>query len=142
MKIEHFVAQSKDAGLRLTWSNLYGACVGTPGPPHRQTCDTRKGATGCDADPSTIRDEDFRYPNGRIEHPMLQHDLDEVLNLNVRHLVRARREALRRFTMHNKGWGKVHLERVLAELEARDGREQPEHAAMLASYVRRAVQRR
>jgi uncharacterized protein (TIGR02646 family) len=44
MKIEHFVAQSSQPAMSLSYQNMLGACSGGMGkPPRQQHCDTKRG---------------------------------------------------------------------------------------------------
>lgn len=147
MKVEHFVAQSTTLGepLRLTWSNLHGACVGGEGLPRaQQTCDTRKRALPCSLDPLQIRDEDFSYSaSGELRHAdaAVQADVDEVLNLNASVLVRARRQALTSVIAERRQadrWTRTALESALADLDPVHG-PLPPFAGLRAFWLRRKL---
>lgn len=97
MKIEHLEAQ--DGTLRdLEWPNLLGACRGGEGaPPNQQHCDTRKGSRSLTLHPLSHHAERVHYlldGTVRAGDQSMQGDLDDVLNLNVARLVRARAAAL------------------------------------------------
>lgn len=121
MKIEHWVPQSVDAGLELTWSNLLGACPGgMGGPAASQHCDTSRGNAQITIDPRGDIEHGFRYlTNGRIEldDPSRQAELDDLLCLNIDKLRRARRavlEGMKAAMARKKGeWSRSFVERQI-----------------------------
>jgi len=102
MKIEHFVPQSnaeRGHELRMVWSNLFGACLGSEGsPPREQHCDTRKGDRESPLSPlDPMLAERLRYSRGgqvESDAPGLADHLHDVLGLNVSKLVNNRKEVI------------------------------------------------
>lgn len=144
MKIEHFLPQSRHPDKAIAWSNLLGACPGNEGKPRRlQTCDTRKGDKEIQLDPQGPLVDRIRYSNSghiEIDAPELQHELDEVLNLNTRQLVDNRKGALqglvavlRRENRRTGTWRADVFLRKLAKLDA-DGR-LDEYVGVLESWL-------
>jgi uncharacterized protein (TIGR02646 family) len=141
MKIEHHVAQQAPSGREheLDWKNLLGACPGNEGSAEKdQHCDTRKGGRSITLNPTDPRCENpLRYlPDGRItsEDAAIQHEIEQVLNLNVAYLCRNRKAALDAFIaakIKNRpdAWSDEQLRRWLKELET------PEANGMLMEYV-------
>src|ERR1700759_1884449 len=90
MKIEHWQSQARFPQRQLDYSNLLGACLGGKGkPPKFQHCDTRKEELDLSmnpADPAHDVERVIRYdPNGPIRStgPVLDREINEVLNLNA-----------------------------------------------------------
>ena len=55
MKVEHFKSQEQFPFLQLSYSNLFGSCMGNEGKPKKiQTCDTRKGNSELAINPVAI----------------------------------------------------------------------------------------
>jgi len=101
MKIEHFKPQSQYPELQLDYHNLLAACDGNQGsPPDLQHCDTHKGDEEMTLNPADSQkncEEYIKYSsNGRIyaEHPFIDKDLNQILNLNTQTLVNNRCQAL------------------------------------------------
>lgn len=102
MKIEHFQCQERYSDKQLDYSNMLGACLGNEGSKNAdQHCDTFKGNKDLTLNPS----EPFRLPiNNTIEYKndgtisstdeSLDNELNQVLNLNVKKLVNARKGVL------------------------------------------------
>lgn len=109
MKVEHFLPRGGPDGdprREIDWSNLLGACDGNEGQRRsEQTCDTRKGSKKLVLDPREAKHmQKVRYladgilKVGRNDHE-LQKDVDEILNLNSKVLVRSRKNALDGFLL-------------------------------------------
>lgn len=101
MKIEHWKSQDGHPELQLDYNNLLGACQGGQGfPSNLQHCDTKKGSTEITINPldSNKNCEDLiRYRgNGEIYSLEIDinHDLNEILNLNTQTLVNNRKDVL------------------------------------------------
>lgn len=103
MKVEHHVAQSADPARALDWDNLLGVCKGNEGKPRaQQTCDTRRGNRPLPLDPkdeAIERQVAYERSSGRIVavDPDQQGVFDDVLGLNVHHVVQARAAVLEAF---------------------------------------------
>ena len=101
MKMEHWRCQAHYPDEQLTYRNLLGACPGGEGQPHKlQHCDTRKGNQDLrwnPADPSRNVASRLSY---RIDGAIVSddcefdHQLNDVLNLNLPILKRRRRGVL------------------------------------------------
>jgi uncharacterized protein (TIGR02646 family) len=101
MKIEHWKSQDEYPELQLIYSNLLGACQGGQGfPRNLQHCDTRKSnfeitINPLDSNKSCENLVKYRG-NGEIysDDEAINHDLNEILNLNMQTLVNNRRDVL------------------------------------------------
>lgn len=102
MKIEHRQAQKKYPKLQLDYQNILASCKGNDGrakhlPRH---CDTSKGEkeiTINPADKSKNCETLIKYKsNGRIysDDPIINKELDDILNLNTYELVNYRKEII------------------------------------------------
>jgi uncharacterized protein (TIGR02646 family) len=105
MKIEHFKCQDYYPELQLDYQNLLGACKGGEGQPrHLQHCDTYKGSSAFDFDPTAVLpaiDSLIWYgTDGSInsDNSELNRQLNDVLNLNNIRLINNRKAALDAFT--------------------------------------------
>lgn len=99
MTIEHFEAQSKNADLRLNYTNMLGVCLGNRGKAkHLQHCDVSRGNKPLYVDPRQKHCEEVvKYrPNGEIyaESEQITSSLEDTLNLNVRELRDGRKIAM------------------------------------------------
>jgi uncharacterized protein (TIGR02646 family) len=99
VRIEHWKSQSEHADLQLSWPNLFAACHGNEGKDRAdQHCDVRKGKLQMTLNPTVQKHiASLRYDTtGQLQSndPILQKDLDEVLNLNHVSLRRNRKEAV------------------------------------------------
>lgn len=143
-KIEHFVARSTDPSRIVDWKNLHASCLGGEGsPPALQTCDTRKGARASSLDPLTIREEDFHYSaSGEVEHPA-RSDVNDVLNLNMARLVRARQQAISGLVarLKRKRWTRTTLQAELDALEVEAVATLPPFAGLQAFWLRKRLHR-
>ncbi|MFK5970591.1 MAG: TIGR02646 family protein [Candidatus Marithrix sp.] len=101
-KIEHHKSQKKNRQenpkLELEYQNLLGACMGNEGKPLRlQHCDTHKGEKELTINPiDKIKNCEklIKYrKDGRIysDNPVIDKDLNEILNLNMQTLVTYRK---------------------------------------------------
>lgn len=102
MKIEHWKSQDEYPLLQLDYNNLLGACQGGEGSPsHLQHCDTKKGNTEITINPldNNRNCEDLiKYAgDGRIYSYdlIMNHELNEVLNLNMQTLKNNRGDILK-----------------------------------------------
>ena len=103
-KIEHVKCQSENPDLELDYDNLLMACNGNHGFPKKmQTCDTFKGERDLSFSPADrLRNiENFiKYlPNGEIrsDDPVIDDEIDSVLNLNSLDLKKIREVYYRNF---------------------------------------------
>ena len=116
MKIAHFVPQSYDRSLALTWCNLFGACYGNDPRPAKSDsesigrhpdpsadpelhCDAKQGPLRLDdrLRPDLLAADLLRFkPDGTIDSVDLDlsQELHAKLNLNLRLLVHNRIKAL------------------------------------------------
>ena len=99
MKIEHYKCQDNYSALQLNYSNLLGACTGNEGNPKKlQTCDTKKGNADITINPISANHncegQIKNLSNGEIhtDDPIIEKELNDVLNLNMQTLVDGRRE--------------------------------------------------
>ena len=102
MKIEHFVAQSTNPTMSLSYQNMLGACSGGMGkPPRLQHCDTKRGDRPIEFSPSDpqrdIHPLIVLSADGRITSPdpTFGEQLDSTLGLNLARLVNERERQLR-----------------------------------------------
>jgi uncharacterized protein (TIGR02646 family) len=101
MKIEHWRGQTNHPLLQLNYDNLLGACRGGEGKPLvNQHCDTRKGGRDLLVNPASLAQDiidGIRYQtNGEIrsDHDQLDHEIDDILGLNVALLKSSRKSVL------------------------------------------------
>lgn len=108
MKLAHIVPQSGSddgARLRLTWSNIVGACLGGAGPdvpkvrPKLMHCDSLQGDTRLvpQLDPVQFVNGSLYYnSDGEIHSrdPAVETQLEHVLGLNRKPVLRKRLDAL------------------------------------------------
>ncbi|MFA7236793.1 MAG: retron system putative HNH endonuclease [Phycisphaeraceae bacterium] len=106
MKIAHWHSQTGHPAEQLDYANLLGACMGNKGRPKKeQHCDTHQENENISINPANRdhhqRIEQFiRYPpDGRIESDDIQinHDLNDILNLNMADLKNQRKSVLEGF---------------------------------------------
>ena len=131
-KIEHYTPQGD--GSELDYRNLLAACRGGEGNPRReQHCDTRKGHRRLTIDPRhpSPHPGQLKYlTDGSIVAPTgeLQHDVDEVLNLNGMVLKTNRRDAVRHYQqllaaeLGDGEWRASDLRKAAEELQRPDPR--------------------
>lgn len=101
MKIEHWAPQSKHPEKQLDYYNLLAVCKGQEGKtPDLQHCDTRKGNQEITINPTKENCETLvqLHPNGRLFSPVqnVQNEIDTILNLNQKFLVKYRQDLLQR----------------------------------------------
>jgi uncharacterized protein (TIGR02646 family) len=100
MKIEHWKPQSVDSARALEYRNLLGACKGGDGDPRDlQHCDTSKGDRTLEIDPTDRACEQrvrYNVASGEMysDDAVVQNDIDVILRLNLKRLVRNRRQVL------------------------------------------------
>lgn len=101
MKIEHNKSRHDYPEYQLEYWNLLGACLGNQGQPkNEQHCDTFKGQKRLSFNPAdrnrVIQDLIFYNNDGTVgsANAEINRDLMEVLNLNVKKLVLARKYVL------------------------------------------------
>jgi uncharacterized protein (TIGR02646 family) len=99
MKIEHYKCQDNYSSLQLSYNNLFGVCTGNEGHPKKlQTCDTKKGNIDIMINPISTNpncETLIKYfSTGEIhsDDPIIENNIDKVLNLNMQTLVVARKE--------------------------------------------------
>ena len=100
MKIEHWKPQSVEPTQALEYRNLLAVCKGGEGQPRDlQHCDTSKGDQILEIDPTErVCEQRVRYNDASGElysdDPTVQRDINVVLRLNLRRLVRNRKQVL------------------------------------------------
>ena len=101
MKIEHWHSREHYQGEQLEYRDLLGACLGGEGQPrHQQHCDTRKGDRDLlwnPADPAHRIETRVRYEvdgSIRSDDNAFDAQIEDVLNLNLRFLMNARKGLL------------------------------------------------
>lgn len=99
MQIEHYDAQSQHETLRLNYKNMLGVCRGNKGfAKHLQHCDQSRGNQTLKIDPrDAICENLVKFDNnGEIysDDAIVDNDLNNFLNLNVRYLVDGRKMAI------------------------------------------------
>lgn len=115
MRIEHWHSQRAYPAETLDYANLLGACLGGEGQPWtNQHCDVRKGDKGLSRNPANPmpRVEDLIHflGDGRItsDDPIFDHELNDVLNLNVAFLKNNRKATLDAFKIMLNRRGSLH----------------------------------
>lgn len=132
MKVEHLRCQERHGDQSLDYDNLLAACKGGEGKPRdMQHCDTHKANEDISLDPTAVAEHMFRFlGDGRLECSSHAHrrDVDDVLNLNVDSLVRARKDAFDacfdalREALRDNHWSRLPLERFLQRWQQKDKR--------------------
>ncbi|MGL6136783.1 MAG: retron system putative HNH endonuclease, partial [Planktothrix sp.] len=130
MEIEHFRPQSVDKypELQLDYHNLLGSCQGNRGKPKQiQHCNARKGnkeITLNPADPQKKCEDFIKYgSSGNIysDDLTIDHELDNILNLNNQTLKTNRKKVLETIINElnkmfpEKTWSKEFLRKKLNE---------------------------
>lgn len=111
-KIEHFEDQSTNRPLQLQYSNMYIACKGNEGSPHKcQCCDTFKGNSNLAfVNFNNHIESNIKYKkSGHIYSDItsLNDDIESILNLNETILKNNRRNMLETLiTSMNGHYGK------------------------------------
>ncbi|WP_405565306.1 hypothetical protein [Polaribacter sp. Asnod6-C07] len=127
-KIEHFLCQDNHSQEELNYGNMLLACLGNEGSPKRlQTCDTKKrnqNLTHSPYNPPRNIEDLIKYkPNGEIysTDQIFNTELEEVLNLNVKHLIDDRRviyeEVQNRIRLEGKKQGSTALKKKFLKAE-------------------------
>jgi uncharacterized protein (TIGR02646 family) len=148
MKVEHWQSQDAFPGLQLAWTNMLGACTGGEGSPWADhTCDTRKGEDPILLSPLAPAHVATLYctSSGLLKStdPRYQEDIDVRLGLNHRVLVAARKGKLDRdlgrliLRYRTSSIPEGEVLRLIAELEAPDGRKLPELCCVLRLWARK-----
>lgn len=102
MKIEHWVAQSQDPSLELSWDNLLAVCKGNEGHPRAdQHCDTRRRNEPLTVTPLRSPESQgvtYNFSTGdiRSDRSVIHRDLTGPLNLNHQTLRKQRKAACSR----------------------------------------------
>ncbi|MCO6491066.1 MAG: hypothetical protein J5I98_21795 [Phaeodactylibacter sp.] len=147
--IEHYITQSEDRSLSLSYLNMLGVCNGNDGyPEHLQHCDRSRGNTPLKIDPRLVRCEDLiKYTNGGeiySDDLEVNNDLDKTLNLNKpRYLVEGRRIAIDQVRRNLKSWSEGEIRRAInrwSELN-QDGRF-PEFCQAAIHYLKKKLRSR
>ncbi len=154
MKIAHWHprAPNRYPKEQLDYSNLLGACKGNEGQPYRlQHCDTRQGDLEVSRNPANPahRVEGLsRYKgNGRVgsDNRAFDHDLDEVLNLNVAFLVNRRKGVLDAFKVALSKRGPWSLDPQRRQMQKWGGgpgdRELKEFCQVVVYYLKKKIER-
>lgn len=122
VKIEHWRPQ-REKHLQLVYSNLLASCHGGEGrSPRFQHCDTSKGNGDLSRNPAdpahNVGAIVWFETDGRIRstNPVFDAELNNVLNLNAKHIVDDRKQALRAFRSIWRSRPKKDLRRQLERL--------------------------
>lgn len=148
MKIEHWQCQADYPGRQLDYSNLLGACLGGHGRPElEQHCDTRKGNSGlcfsvCDSAHAIERQIKF-LGDGRIASDDVAIDtaLNDVLNLNLPHLVSNRKAVLKAFQQRLQDGRRVDPARALPKWDGSKPGDLPEFAQVVVYWLQKRKKR-
>jgi len=107
MKVEHWYPQDAPEYRDLDYNNLFGVCQGKTG--RYLHCDTHKADTIITLSPTNklhISTISYEKTSGGIKssNPIFQKELDEILNLNISPLKKARKTRLYEFRkyLHKK----------------------------------------
>lgn len=125
-KIEHFLPQSEFREKQIDYSNLFVACKGGEGTTEHY-CDTKKANQILKSiDFSTDTAKKIKYlKNGRVssfessenKESSLTKEMNEVLNLNCKILVKNRKQTYDDFK-NQKKWSKAYLQQVIASYQS------------------------
>lgn len=134
MKVAHLVPKKSPTGkknpeLQVTWSNLFGVCMGGEGklPRDQWHCDTKQQDTELKKlNLLQLRQDEVRFlANGELSSndPDIHEDLTKTLNLNAKTLVDARVTAgvalINIMEDKKQGhWDAAFIERHISEIEA------------------------
>ncbi len=152
MKIEHFVPQtaSDDHALDLAWHNLFGACLGNEGKPRvAQHCDSRKADARLSFSPADpqLKEKLHFLADGTLEapdHPAIQQDIDNILNLNCAQLQNNRRAAVDAFRIvlerkRSRSWPSDYLSRKIADIQSPKNGRLPEYVQVLVYWLEKQL---
>lgn len=147
MKIEHWQCQARYPDRQLDYSNLLGACLGGEGRPnHEQHCDTRKGNRELcfnPADPVHPIDRRIKFlGNGEIasDDVAINTELNDILNLNIGHLVSNRKAVLEAFKQR-LGRGRLNPARELQKWDGTQPGDLPEYAQVMVYWLEKKIAR-
>jgi uncharacterized protein (TIGR02646 family) len=150
MKVEHWHSQSGFPNEQLNYDNLLGACRGGHGKPwDQQHCDTRKGDSLLSKNPANARhriESSIRYINGTIESTdaTLNHELNDVLNLNLSILESNRKAILDAFLQSLPKTGKLNADRLrkwIADWNGDGGGERRPYCHIVLFWLRKRLAR-
>ncbi|MCB9742227.1 MAG: hypothetical protein H6741_18710 [Alphaproteobacteria bacterium] len=158
MKVEHWFPRHPDTedpveaamgqALQLSWGNLLGCCKGGEGrPAHLHHCDTAKKSHIIRLKPTDKPEQLVYYGvDGELlsDDDAVQHELDEVLRLNLDHLRLARRAALEAYKQgvhqrHKGTWSPQLLQRELLRLEDPHQTHLESFLGIITAYLRRRL---
>lgn len=147
MKIEHWRCQARYPDRQLDYSNLLGACLGGEGRPnHEQHCDTRKGNQELcfnPADPAHPIEQRIKFlGNGEIasDDEAINTALNDILNLNIGHLVSNRKAVLDAFKQR-LGRGKLNAARELQKWDGTQPGDLHEYAQVMVYWLEKRITR-
>ena len=147
MKIEHWQCQAEYPARQLDYRNLLGACLGGHGRPEReQHCDTRKGNEElcfCPADPAHPVERRIKFlGNGEIasDDVTINTALNDILNLNLSHLVSNRKAVLDAFKQR-LGRGNLNVARELQKWDGTQPGDLPEYAQVMVFWLEKKIAR-
>jgi len=125
-KIEHFLPQSDFREKQIDYSNLFVACKGGEGTKEHY-CDTQKANQLLNSiDFSTDMTKKIKYfKNGRVsslesskeKESSLTKEMNEVLNLNCKILVKNRKQTYDDFK-NQKKWSKAYIQQAIASYKS------------------------
>jgi uncharacterized protein (TIGR02646 family) len=153
MNVEHWSPQSKSPERQLDYTNLLASCKGNKGKPRDyQYCDNRKGDDLLSRNPADPQHRvgDFLefWSDGRIasKDKTFDHELNHVLNLNLRHLQNNRRAVLdafkRQLDRFSGGVTQGQIERWLGEWSGDSvAGPLPEYCEVVVYWLRKRLKR-
>lgn len=147
MKIEHWQCQARYPNRQLDYTNLLGACLGGEGRPnHEQHCDTRKGNEELcfnPADPVHPIERRLKFlGNGEIasDDEAINTALNDILNLNIGHLVSNRKAVLEAFKQR-LGRRRLIPARELQKWDGTQPGDLPEYAQVVVYWLEKRIAR-
>lgn len=147
MKIEHWQCQDNFPDRQLDYLNLLGACIGGHGLPKRkQHCDTLKGKDAlcfCPADPNRPIERRIKFlGNGEIvsQDEGINKAINEILNLNLGHLVSNRKAVLEAFKQRLEREN-LNPKRELLKWDGSQPGDLPEYAQVVVFWLEKKISR-
>lgn len=148
MRVEHWKSQTGFTALQLDYANMLGACrggqkQGGKSPREKQHCDTRKGDDEicfCLTDSAHPIERYIQFlGDGRIQssNPGIEHDINEVLNLNLTHLKENRKAVLKAFQQRLTSGKRLDVAKELPKWDGSQGVDLPEYAQVVVYWLRK-----
>lgn len=154
MRVEHWLSQSEHPDEDMAWENMLGVCPGREDVPgSAEHCDRSRGNVPLHVHPARIPpdvESILTYSDTgfiRCDDPLIQGDIDGILNLNCALLRGRRKRRLAGFIAavapkHGKRWPRAKLEKQLQVWYdvSPDGKYREDHM-IVVYWIRRRLAR-